>query len=198
MSSEKGGWANPGPAGLVALAIAALLFFALLKGYIDHSSGVYIGFWLLGGFIIQFTAAVIELKEGATTGGNVFLFFAGFFMFTGGLADILAYYAPLMGWEMNSTANGWAWIILAVSLILWLPAYMREAPKFFSTMVADLCVMVTCVTFIKLGIASAAVVNIAAYTALIGAMMATYFAAAVVLNTSFGRVILPVGTPWLT
>lgn len=197
MSSEKGGWANPGPAGLVALAIAALLFFALLKGYIDHSSGVYIGFWLLGGFIVQFTCALIELKEGATTGGNVFLFFAGFFMFTGGLADILGYYAEMYGWQMNALANGWAWIILAVSLILWTPAYMREAPKVFSTTVMDLCVMCVCVTLIKLGMGTPALVNIAAYTALIGAISATYIAAATVLNTSFERVVLPLGTPWL-
>lgn len=32
MSNNNGGWANPAPAGLVALGVACFIFFALLSG----------------------------------------------------------------------------------------------------------------------------------------------------------------------
>jgi len=195
MSEHDKGWGNPAPAGLIALAIAALMFYALLSHKIDHSAAVYIGIWLLGGFVTQFTVAVIELREGSVTGGNVFLFFASFFMLVGGLTDILGYCVSLNGWHMDATVNGWAWIILLAALVIWTPAYLKEAPKIMGVLVMDLDIMVFCVTFMKLGSQASALVSIGAYTALIGAIIAVYFASAMVLNNAFGKVVLPVGKP---
>jgi hypothetical protein len=195
--SEYRPWANPAPAGLVALALAVMLFYAMLQGLIDSSSNVYIGFWLLGGFIVQGVCGLIDLKEGALTGGNVFLFFAGFFMFAGGCIDILSYYANLYGWQMNALANGYAWIILSAALITWTPAYLKEAPKVFSSLVLILDVFVVCVTLIKLEMASPAIISIASVMAFLAVFVAMYFAMAVIINGAWGRAVLPVGTPWI-
>lgn len=152
MSGNNNGWANPAPAGLIAVGIATILFYALLSGKIDHSAAPYIGIWLLGGFLVQFPVALIELKEGSVTGGNVFLFFASFFMFVGGVCDILGYVNGCNGWVMDATANGWAWIILLVALVAWTPAYLHESPAVMGILVCLLDAMVFFVTFMKLGV----------------------------------------------
>jgi len=38
-------WANPTPAGLVALAVACVCFFALLNGYVNPSAMPLVGCW---------------------------------------------------------------------------------------------------------------------------------------------------------
>ena len=55
------------------------LFYLLCNGKVEHTCIPLLGCWLLGGALVQYTVAIIELKEGATTGGNVFLFFSAFF-----------------------------------------------------------------------------------------------------------------------
>ena len=77
-------WANPTPAGLVALAVACFGFFALLTGNVTSAAMPLLGFWLLGGFVIQIVVGVIDIKGGNSTGGNTFLFFSAFFMLVSG------------------------------------------------------------------------------------------------------------------
>ncbi|HZK24230.1 MAG TPA: hypothetical protein VFC74_02445 [Oscillospiraceae bacterium] len=118
-------------------------------------------------------------------------------MFTGGLIDIVTYYAGVYGWQMNAMANGYAWIILSAALILWTPAYLKEAPKVFSSLVVLLDVFVVCVTLIKLQMATPAVITIASAFAFVAIFVAMYFATAMITNNAFGKVVLPVGTPWI-
>ncbi len=82
-------WANPTPAGLVALAAACACFFALLTGRVSASAMPLIGCWLLGGFVIQIVVALLDLKSGNLAGGNTFLFFSAFFMLVSGLEMLL-------------------------------------------------------------------------------------------------------------
>jgi Predicted membrane protein len=197
MSGEEHGWANPAPAGLIAVAIATILFYASLTGKFTGAASFYIGLWLIGGFVVQLVVALIELKEGSITGGNVFLFFCSFFMMVGGVCDILSFMNPIWGLKMDGVANGWAWIILLAALVLWTPAYMKQAPFVMSTLVMLLDVMVFSVTFMKLGIAPPAFKYLAAYSALLGCFNAMYFSTAMVINPAFGREIMPVGKPML-
>lgn len=152
------------------------------------------GCW--GGFLVQFPVALIELKEGSVTGGNVFLFFASFFMFVGGVCDILGYVNGCNGWVMDATANGWAWIILLVALVAWTPAYLHESPAVMGILVCLLDAMVFFVTFMKLGVmGGAGVTAVTAYVALSACILAMYMATGVVLNNAFGKTILPLGEP---
>jgi len=81
MSEQGNSWANLGPAGLTALSQACLIFFALLTGRTTAQGIGLMGIWLLGGFVIQIIAGVIELLNGNTTGGNVFAFFSARYRF---------------------------------------------------------------------------------------------------------------------
>lgn len=195
MSKEKEmAWANPGPAGLTALAIACFTFFAVLTGIVPHTSTPLLGCWLIGGFVVQIVVAVIELREGSILGGNVFLFFSAFFMLTGGLEFILQASSAFSDFGVTSEIDGWAWLVLLITLILWTPAYLKTSPRVMGILVLILDVGVLFVVLKDLGIMPAHVsAPIAGYALGLGGIFAIYLAAAIQLNAAFGRVIFPVG-----
>ena len=154
--NEKHGWANPSPAGLVALAVACLTFSALFGGKISPGGLGLMGCWLFGGFIIQIVVAVIELKEGKTTGGNVFLFFSAFFMLTGALEMFLKYFAFINRWPMEAHVDGYAWAVLSIILLFYTIAYLRESPLVMNILVLMLDVAVFLIATMDLGWIAAA------------------------------------------
>lgn len=203
--SHGGGWANPAPAGLTALGVACFVYFAALTGQVPHTATFLIGCWLLGGCLVQFTVGLIELKEGAQLGGNVFLFFSGFFMLAGGTE----FFTKLFGTEMftnmfgsagvTGEISGWAWIVLTATLWLWTPAYLKTSPKALSILVVVLDIAILFVTLKDLALMDAATAGmIAGWFLLADGILGIYLAAALQLNAAFGKTILPIGaTPFL-
>lgn len=78
--SQEHTFATPGPAGLAALAVACFGFAAVFLGLVKPGGLPLLGAWLIGGFVVQYTTAVMELKDHNILGGNVFMFFSAFFM----------------------------------------------------------------------------------------------------------------------
>lgn len=196
--SGNGGWANPAPAGLVALAIACFTFYAILSGTVAHTAIPLLGCWLIGGFVVQLTVAIIELKEGATTGGNVFLFFSAFFMLTGALEFFVkAYFGTVHGHPIDATIDGWAWLVLLIILILWTPAYLKQSPLVMSLVVLFLDVAVFFVAMMDGGWIAKTYAPVAANFMLAGGICGIYVASAIILNTAFGKSVLPMPGPIL-
>jgi len=193
MSGNKG-WANPAPAGLVALAVACFTFYALLTGKVEHSAIPLLGCWLIGGFVVQVIVAIIEVLEGNTTGGNVFTFFSAFFMLTGGLEFFVKYASSLNGWAIDARIDGWAWLVLATVLLIWTPAYFKGSLA-MSLVVLALDVACPIVALTDLQILSKAYAPIAGNFLLIAGIIGIYVSSAIVLNTAFGKTILPLGNP---
>lgn len=192
------GFANPAPAGLVALAIACFGFFALLSGNVDHSAMPLLGCWLLGGFVVQLVVALIELRQGAILGGNVFLVFSSFFMLTGGIEFFVkAYFNTVGGVPLDTRLDGYAWLVLLLILVLWTPCYMKSAPFFLSLAVIFLDIGVFFVAFTDLRILSGSFGVCAAYALLICGLLGIYVASAIQLQAAFGRAILPMPGPML-
>lgn len=52
-NNKRDSWANPAPAGLVALAVSCFCFFALFNERVTENAAALLGWWLLGGFVIQ-------------------------------------------------------------------------------------------------------------------------------------------------
>lgn len=198
MSGEKG-WANPGPAGLVALAVACFIFYALLSGTVKAGALPLMGCWLLGGFVIQFIVALIELMEGKSTGGNVFLIFSAFFMATGSVEMFVKYFAALNKWAipLDGHVDGWAWLALAIFLVAWTPAYFHGT-SILATALIIVDVSVVCVAFMDIGILNKEVGDpLAAYCFLGCGILALYLATAIIMNTEYGKSILPITGPWI-
>ncbi|MCX5856478.1 MAG: hypothetical protein NTZ57_00940, partial [Deltaproteobacteria bacterium] len=81
-------FATPGPAGLGALAVACFGFGAVFLGLVKPGGLPILFAWLIGGCLVQYTTAVMELKDHNITGGNVFLFFSAFFMLGAALSTM--------------------------------------------------------------------------------------------------------------
>jgi len=194
MSEHENDWANPGPAGLTALAMACFIFFALLTGRTTAQGIGLMGIWLLGGFVIQIICGVMELLKGNTTGGNVFTFFSAFFMLATGLELIFKFFAVINGWKIDAHVDGWAWLALTLSLTLWTPAYFKSAKTMLLVVLLVLPAL-WIITFTDMGVWPKTLSPIAGWFLFVAGLTAIYTGAAIVLNTAFGRVILPIGAP---
>lgn len=194
--SGNSSWANPAPAGLVALAVACFTFYAILTGKVAGTAAPLLGIWIIGGFVVQLVVGLIELMEGATTGGNIFLFFSAFFMLVGGLEFFVkTYSAKLTGIAPDTKIDGWAWMALWFVLWLWTPAYFR-APLVMTILVLCLDVAVPLVSLVDGGwLPKAQYAPIAGLFLLFSGICGIYMSSAIVLNTEYKKVVLPVGSP---
>jgi len=197
-SSHEHVFANPGPAGLVALAMACFTFFALLTGKVSGTAAPVLACWMIGGGLIQYGTGWMELRNGVTKGGNVFFMFGAFFMFVTALSLFTKYMLTQKGMPIDPRVEGWAWLAATIGLILWTPAYMKNSPKllFFAVVLIDIALI--CISFMDMGVApKATYAPIAAWTLLLAGIIGLYLSGAIMLNTEFGRVVLPTTTPMI-
>ena len=184
-------WANPTPAGLVALAVACFSFFALLNGFIQPSAMPLVGCWLLGGFVVQMIVGLLDLKGGNYAGGNTFLFFCAFFMLVGGLEMFFKYNGIAAGTPLDTRIDGYAWLALTLVMYLWTPAFFKTF-GLLSLVVVALDVALPFIAFIDLKILPGSLAFIPAYALLTSALIAIYLSGALVVNTTFGRKVYPI------
>lgn len=187
-------WSNPTPAGLVALAVACFCFFALLTGRVTGAALPLLGCWLLGGFVVQFVVALVDLKGGNTTGGNTFLFFSAFFMLVGGLEMIMKFNAANNGIALDARIDGWAWLVLTIVVYMWTPAFFKT-PLVLTLIVLALDVALPFITLMDLGILPKTYSVIPAWALLIAGVFGIYLSAAIIVNTAFGRQVYPMPGP---
>lgn len=188
-------WANPTPAGLVALAVACACFFAVLTGRVETSALPLVGCWLLGGFVVQLIVGLLDLKERNHAGGNTFLFFSAFFMLVGGISMLLKYQAILEGAPLDARIDGYAWCVLAGVLLLWTPAFLKKF-TLLSVVVLLLDIALPIVALTDLALIPAELSHVAGWALLAAGVCAVYLCSALVVNQAFGRTVYPViGTP---
>ena len=184
-------WANPTPAGLVALAVACFCFFALLNGFVEKTAMPLVGCWLLGGFAVQLIVGLLDLKGGNHAGGNTFLFFSAFFMLVGGLEMFVKYSAMTAGTPADARIDGWAWMALTLALLLWTPAFMKPF-SLLSLVVLALDVALPVITLVDLQVLPGRFSVIPACALLAAGLIALYLGAAQIVNTAFGKTVYPV------
>ena len=181
-------WANPTPAGLVALAVACFVFFALLCGHVEKGAMPLLGCFLIGGFFIQLIVALLDLKSGNLAGGNTFLYFSAYFMLVSGAEMFLKYFAP----GLDARIDGWAWLALMLVVLLWTPAFYK-APAILFIIVVVLNIAVPCIAVSDLKILSPEISKvlsvIAGYALLLCGLLGIYLSAALVVNGTYGREI---------
>ncbi len=183
-------WANPTPAGLVALAVACACFFALLTGRVEHSAMPLVGCWLIGGFVIQIIVGLLDLKGGNYAGGNTFLFFSAFFMLTSGIEMLLKYQAISAGTPLDTRIDGYAWCILTVVVYLWTPAFFKKF-NLLSVVVIFLDIALPFIALTDLQVLSKGWAHIPAWSLLCAGIVAVYLGAGMVVNTTFGKKVYP-------
>ena len=183
-------WANPTPAGLVALAVACGCFFALLTGGVETSAMPLLGCWLLGGFVVQLVVALLDLKGGNHAGGNTFLFFSAFFMLVSGLEMLLKYNAITAGAPLDGRIDGYVWCVLTLVIWLWTPAFFVKF-SLLSLIVVLLDIAAPIIALTDLTILPKTASPIAGWLLLGCGVIAIYLCSAQVVNTAFGRKVYP-------
>ncbi len=186
--------ANPGPAGLVALAMACFTFFAVHTGQVEGAAIPLLGIWLVGGFVVQVIVGVMELQHGNVLGGNIFTFFSAFFMFVTGLELIFKYFAGIYGWPLDARIDGWAWLALAIALLTWTPGYFKSPLSLLGVVLA-LDVAVPVVALMDLHWLPHSMHMVSGPALFVAGLFGLYTAVAVVLNTVFERTVIPTGGP---
>jgi len=187
-------WANPSPAALVALALACFCFFALLTGRVTPAATPLLAIWLACCFIIQIVAAILDLKAGNLSGGNLFLFFSCFFMLASGIEMYLKFKMGLAGTVLDSRLDGWAWLTMAFVLWLWTPAYFKN-PLLMTFLVLGVDIVVPIIAFRDLGIIPESSGAIAGWILLITGSIAIYYCSTMIVNGVYGRKVYPLPGP---
>jgi succinate-acetate transporter protein len=196
MSQQEHSFANPAPAGLGALAIACFAFFALLTGRVSHEAAPILATWLVGGAICQVAAGLIELKDHNIAGGNLMLFFGSFFMVTGALGMLIKTDLAAKGIAFDAGIEGYTWLCAFLVLVCLTPCYLKANKVFFwLVIVADVAVLFLALG--DLGIAKATLAPAAGWLLLLAGFLALYLVAAIAINTSFGKTVLPLPAPYV-
>lgn len=193
--SEKG-FANATPAAFVALSLVCFGLFGTLSGRVDHSALLLFACWQFGAFVIQLVVAIIELKDKETSGGNVFLYFACFFMLVGSLESFTKYMAMVHQLPLSTAIDGYAWLVLALATTLFTPSFLSTSKVLFFTLVtAD--VGIWGVALGDLGLVGAGIYQLSAICMLIMAILGLWLAFAGVTNGQLKKNIIPVGSPFI-
>ena len=187
---ENKQWANPTPAGLVALGVACFGFFALLTGRVGRGALPLLGCFLIGGFFIQIIVALLDLKSGNSAGGNTFLYFSVYFMLVSGGEMFVKYFCS----GLDTRIDGWAWLCLMLVVALWTPAFFKTSAILF-IIVAALNVAVPCIALSDLKVfpadVNAVLSQVAGWVLLLCGVLGVYLSGAIVVNTAYGRNLLP-------
>lgn len=192
-------FANPAPAALAALAVACFGFGAAFLDKVGLGGMPLLAAWLVGGGIVQLSAALIELKDHNITGGNVFLFFAAFFMFAAALSQFAKFMLLSNNMEPLSYVEGCCWIAGAIFLTLVMPAYFKSpSPATMGVLVALVVIALWTIAFLDLGIADPKVWKpVAAYLLIAAGGIALYMSGAITCNTVYGKTVFPIPGPFI-
>lgn len=191
-------FATPAPAGLAALAVACFGFGAVFLGRVVPEGLPLLAAWLIGGGIVQYTTAVIELKDHNITGGNVFLFFCAFFMFAAALSVFSKFMLIQFGMKPAAYVEGWCWMGGAAFLTIVTPAYLK-GNKIIFFMVCIVDIVLWLIVTLDMGIATDPVMfkQAVAWLLIIVGWMGIYLSGGVLVNSVFGKSIFPLPAPFV-
>jgi succinate-acetate transporter protein len=194
--AQEHSFASPGPAGLGALAVACFGFAAVFLGKVTVEGLPLLAAWLFGGCLVQYTTAVMELKDHNITGGNVFLFFSAFFMLAAGLSVVSKFLMIKFGMKPAVHVEGWMWMAGAAFLTAVTPAYAKG-----NLFIFILVVLIDVALWMIVGLDSgwygdpAVFKPAVGWILVVGGWIGIYLAGAVVCNTVFGKAVYFVPKP---
>jgi succinate-acetate transporter protein len=187
--APRSGWkpADPGPLGLAAFAMTTFVLSMFNANLVDEKGlPVVLGLALVYGGIVQLLAGMWEFRTGNTFGAVAFCSFGAFWI---SFWALNVFYAKQIGGNAGHAVGLylWAWAIFTT--------YMAVAALRTSGAVLLVFVLLAA-TFILLAIgkvgAHETVTHWGGYLGLATAVAAWYASFAAVVNSTFGRTVLPV------
>jgi uncharacterized protein len=180
--------ADPGPLGLAAFALTTFVLSMFNSGLVsDGGEPVVFGLALAYGGLAQLLAGMWEFRTGNTFGAVAFTSYGAFW---------LSFWAYVQFYAADVPAKD-AGHAVGLYLIAWgiFTTYMFIASLRTSAAVATVFLLLA-VTFILLGIGDAGahtnITKAGGYVGLATALAAWYASFAAVINSTFGRTVMPV------
>ncbi len=193
MSQNNHPFANPGPAGLMVLAFYLGALWPVLTGMAHHElASVLIALGLAGG-LVQMTAGIIELRNGSIMGGNILLAFSAF-MWLG----CIEWLGKMLGFIPHNTAavDGWVFTIMGILMCGFTIGHLLTPKVMFWFMIF------TDIFFLSAGIffltGSKLLLLIAGWVLPLVVVTIIWSVLGTVLNSVFGKTIIPLGKPYRT
>jgi succinate-acetate transporter protein len=180
--------ADPAALGLGAFALTTFLLSAANAGWMTSASGsAWLGYAFAYGGLIQLLAGMWEFRNRNVFGATAFSTYGGFWIGLGLWALLVAPTAGAKG------GKDLGWILLAFAIfntymLLWSSMLSMAVFGVFLTLEATEIVL-----FVGNFAANTNIVKIGGYVGVLTALVAWYASAAVVANSTAGRVIVPVG-----
>jgi len=181
--------ANPAAIGLAAFGLTTFLLNVVNAGLVPvEAIGIVLPMGLFYGGMAQFCAGMWEVKRGDTFGATAFTSFGAFWIALAAmfLLEGNGLIAPL-------PAEGIAWFLIAWGMFsFYMTIGATQVTKLLTIVFATLTLL-----FFLLAVAdftgSAMLKQIAGFEGIFVALLALYHGAAILLEESFGRPVLPVG-----
>lgn len=192
-NEKQESFANPGPAGLMVLAfyLAALWPVATHQAP-HHMISVLIALGFAGG-LVQFTAGIIDLKNGEIMTGNIMLAFSafmwlGFWEFLGKSLGFIP--------ENTTIVDGWVFIVMGILMSGFTIGHLK-APK-----IAFAFMFFTDIFFLSAGLFFLTMKGIlwfiAGWSLPFIILSILWMVFGIVLNGVFGKTVIPMGKPFIT
>lgn len=181
--------ADPAPLGLAGFALTTFVLSMFNSNFVSSAGEpVVLGLALAYGGIAQLLAGMWEFRNGNTFGAVAFSSYGAFWISFWVLVTFSAAAIPAAHVGSAIGLYLWAWAIFT--------AYMFIASLRTTAAVALVFALLT-ITFILLGIGNSggeeSIIHWGGYLGLATAAAAWYASFAAVTNSTFGRVVLPVG-----
>lgn len=180
-------WGDPFPLGLASFGIAALVLASVMSGRIDAgATPAVLSLALALGFLTEIVAGVIHFRRGETFPGLVFTAYAGFWL---SYALLVQFYAPTV------TADAAA--ITGMFLLAWaiFSTYMLLAALRTNLTTIAIFVLLTAVFYLAAFgafLENESLGHLAGHVLIVDAAIALYASAAIIVNTTWERAVLPV------
>jgi succinate-acetate transporter protein len=179
--------ANPGPLGLGAFALTTFILNVVNAGLISADNlGMVLPVGIFYGGLAQFCAGMWDVRRGDIFGATCFTSFGAFWM-----AVALMILLENAGIIAQVPREG-----LAVLFIAWglFTAFATVASVKVAKGVTAVFVLLTILFFLlAIGEWNSTVHKVAGYEGILTAFVAWYCSAAILINTLFGRDVLPLG-----
>lgn len=180
-------WGDPFPLGLASFGISALVLATVMSGIVDAAAlPAVLPLALALGFATELVAGLVHFRRGETFPALVFTAYAGFWL---SYALLVQFYGPMV------TAGGAA--ITGMFLLAWavFTTYMLLAALRTNTTTIVIFVLLAGVFYLAAFgsfLGSAALGRTAGYVLILDALVALYASAAIIVNTTWDRTVLPV------
>ncbi|MFC2081615.1 acetate uptake transporter [Candidatus Bipolaricaulota bacterium] len=189
MSEQRDGLANVGALGLGGFALSTFILNIVNAGWVDAATlGIVMPVAMFYGGLAQFMAGMWDVRRGDTFGATCFSSFGAFWM---GLALFFFLRLAGIGAFVAVTPAG-----IAIVLVAWgiFTAYATVASFKLPWAITWIFITLT-ILFVLLAVGEFVplVHTIAGYEGILCALIAWYASAGILINTTHGRTILPLG-----